>query len=128
VRCAEPNIIDFRLLKQGTDRAKLLEVIEKAAGTGLLHVINHGLNAKWVCMTISLELEKKVKDETEVWLTRWQFRILQGVTYTYMMNTSLKQKDEDTAVKGTGYFEGYKPRTEAEYVLSFHSRESWGLK
>ncbi|KAJ4388547.1 hypothetical protein N0V93_006005 [Gnomoniopsis smithogilvyi] len=84
----EAFVLDFARLKSGQNRRELLEVIEKAAPTGFLHIVNHGLDPKL-------------------------FQTLRKVTYD-VMTATMEEKDRDTAVEGTGSFEGYKPRTPEE--------------
>ncbi|KAI9162761.1 Flavonol synthase/flavanone 3-hydroxylase [Paramyrothecium foliicola] len=91
LRFAKPHVIDFEWLKQASESSKkdIFKTLEDAAPTGLLHLVNHGLDPSL-------------------------FQTLRGVTYTYMMTASMEEKDAASAVKGTGSFEGYKPRTENE--------------
>ncbi|KAM3421579.1 hypothetical protein BST61_g1966 [Cercospora zeina] len=93
LRCAEPHIIDFALLKAATADGGfdqiLLDVLRQAAPTGLLHIVNHGLDADL-------------------------FAKLRAITYTYMMTATPEEKDAVSYINGTGSFEGYKPRTREE--------------
>jgi hypothetical protein len=47
-----------------------------------------------------------------------KFTKLKEITITYMETTPPEQKDKDSAVQGTGSFEGYKPRSENELEIS----------
>ncbi|OXV06913.1 hypothetical protein Egran_05321 [Elaphomyces granulatus] len=86
---AEPHILDLSLYKEENGRSKLLQVIGEAAKTGFIHIINHGLKPEW-------------------------FQTVRDITYTYMLETGNEQKDRDSSSSGTGYFEGYKPRSQEE--------------
>ncbi|KAF4986773.1 hypothetical protein FGRMN_10680 [Fusarium graminum] len=89
---AEPHVVDFKLLKEGPGGSRsheLFDVLRAASPTGLLHLVNHGLDPNL-------------------------FQTLRAVTYAYMTTTSQEEKDQAETVQGTGSFEGYKPRTTEE--------------
>jgi len=88
---AEPHILDLSLYKEENGRSRLLQVIGEAAKTGFIHIINHGLKPE-------------------------RFQTVRDITYTYMLETGNEQKDRDSSAPGTGYFEGYKPRSQEEKV------------
>ncbi|UPX20277.1 uncharacterized protein EKO05_0010514 [Ascochyta rabiei] len=93
LRYAEPHVIDFQSLQaatiEGAFDQSLFEVLKNAAPTGLLHIVNHGLDPSL-------------------------FQKLRAITYTYMMTATAEEKDAASTVNGTGSFEGYKPRTDEE--------------
>jgi hypothetical protein len=41
---AEPNVLDFAWLRDGSHGQEVSKVIDRVASGGLLHIVNHGLD------------------------------------------------------------------------------------